>query len=728
MPGSPKKLIPLFFTSGILTALGIGILWYQIPAFRELSFNNLFTWLGAFCVLASGTCLGIYLSKKFDQPTPSSIFATSRISEAPPTDDKAQFLAWQNTVIAELDNHAKRLEEKSQLLVTRMVAFQEWTEFPKPLDLNLPETRKHLASEKALRDKDHQVSKIIEDASQVHFEKLKNNYYSINGKFNWPLLRDDSYELARQVARVYRPDVEHPLLETSTELLLRAVGRMSFHFLVVLEQLPLDVKSYNISTLYDTVRKSVQAYGYYKKASPYLGYLSRGVTIGRMVTAANPVVAGIWWGASELGKIGAEQALKHVVNQQIVSFIQDLVRVVGYEIAAIYGGDFRYRDANWICAVELTDLLASFPLSRESLAYGLQEIGRFPLRNEYDRIYLYRCLANHQSSGWKRPVTEILSHEERTQIAEQLEKSWRTVLHGKTTDRTEKWRKEAELRLGVKLKLETQGQGNLPSQARITSCLDSLIYWLLNHKPLDYADLKHILQPTRIAQHLSENELHLRLSTIHDQELTLPDYPDLDPNDPLLEEYLQDVITLMVKLPVYHLQLETELKTLGAYYRKTAAQMDKLIEAQMRQLLTDLQPADLQPQLQRLAADHLRAAFISGAIYQPWQLLFPAPQPLSAHQDIKPAALILIGDDTKLYILEAAAQPRLIWTSQTKVTLNKIAGYLSDSCELTGGNWETSLQQLDNATSPKWIIPGVMTEKFDKFFAPLLQWNQIGIS
>ena len=78
--------------------------------------------------------------------------------------------------------------------------------------------------------------------------------------------------------------------------------------------------------------------------------------------------------------------------------LHDMVRVIGYEVASIYGGDVRHRDANWIYGVELAELVSRFPLSRDSLSSALKEVGSVQLLNEYDRIFLYRCLAAHRSA------------------------------------------------------------------------------------------------------------------------------------------------------------------------------------------------------------------------------------------------------------------------------------------------------------------------------------------
>ena len=103
-----------------------------------------------------------------------------------------------------------------------------------------------------------------------------------------------------------------------------------------------------------------------------------------------------------LGTRGAQALARHVIDRQALALLSSLVRVIGYEVAGIYGGSFRHRDANWIYAAELTELVSEFPLSRDSLAHALREIGALELRSEYDRVFLYRCLANRKSAEPER--------------------------------------------------------------------------------------------------------------------------------------------------------------------------------------------------------------------------------------------------------------------------------------------------------------------------------------
>lgn len=73
---------------------------------------------------------------------------------------------------------------------------------------------------------------------------------------------------------------------------------------MLLEQLPLNVQTYSLGTLYTWVRRAVIGYGVYQKASPWLKYASRGLYAGRLLATASPLSLGAMWAASELGRRG----------------------------------------------------------------------------------------------------------------------------------------------------------------------------------------------------------------------------------------------------------------------------------------------------------------------------------------------------------------------------------------------------------------------------------------
>ena len=132
--------------------------------------------------------------------------------------------------------------------------------------------------------------------------------------------------------------------------------------------------------------------------------------------------------------------------------MRQILGIVAWETASIYDRTSRFRDPEWVYGVELAHLVSEFSLDRESLRAALNELGTISLRSSYDRIFLYRCVAQHVSPKPERfAQAELLTEETRKQIAECLHE----FSHKHLTDVSEKkgasWRKGVEKRLGVSI-------------------------------------------------------------------------------------------------------------------------------------------------------------------------------------------------------------------------------------------------------------------------------------
>ncbi|MFN9717727.1 MAG: hypothetical protein ACK58L_03475, partial [Planctomycetota bacterium] len=362
----------------------------------------------------------------------------------------SQFDETRTALLAEIEQRFAGLHEREQMLASRLARFQEFLEYPVD-DLHASRATAELHQ---LSENDRKVRQLLETEAERVYEKIRQNGYTVNGKVDILSIRDESHQLFRKVAQVYKPEAENPLLETSFEQLARAASRVCLHVLVLLEQLPVNVQQYNISTLYGYFQKAITGYGMYQKAGPWVSYLSRGLYAGRIASASNPATIGAWWLATELGKRGASKLIENVVDRQAIAVLHQIIAVVGVEAASIYGTGFRQRDAAWILGTELVELIHSFPPSGESLRSGMKLITGLPLKNEYDRIYLYRCLADHRSAGRHISDSAMLTREQREDIARQLEQFFLHHIHGASAAAVHKWRDGAENRLDLKLSLQ----------------------------------------------------------------------------------------------------------------------------------------------------------------------------------------------------------------------------------------------------------------------------------
>ena len=458
-------------------------------------------------------------------------------------------------LLAVLESRGQRLDERERDLVSRFARFHEFLEYPIE-DVHAERTSGQLQQ---LCEQDRRVRQLLEREGERIYEKIRQNGYSVDGKPDVLLMRDEALQLVQQVAKIYKPNSMNPLLETSFEQLARAASRICLHVLVLLEQLPVQVQQYSISTLYGYIRKAIVGYGMYQKAAPWLTYLSRGMYAGRMVATTNPLALGTWWLATEVGKRGAQKVLENAIDRQAISTLQELVTVIGIEVAGIYGTGIRQRDPAWLLGTELVELIHAFPASGDSLKHGLRQVTALPLRSEYDRIYLYRCLADHKSAGLQLADSAMLTREERESIATQLEQFFASHIHGATEANLKRWREGFEHRFDLRLKMDKQTQEASTSRTQqIDSAAKSLSTFLGSVMTLSGPTQKAALSSLKTIALLSESQRQALLQewlAVHDGIRFEP--PELDPVSEITDAYLADlaVCSTVSETPVEHIEL-----------------------------------------------------------------------------------------------------------------------------------------------------------------------------
>src|SRR4029079_19404618 len=174
-------------------------------------------------------------------------------------------------------------------------------------------------------------------------ENILQNKYAPDGKLSLTIIRDDVVNLVTHVARIYQPDVGQPLLEASLSRVFRAVSRASLQMLVVLDELPVDVKHASLNSLYGYIRSAVKPWRTYKSAEPYWPYVNTAYYLSRFALGANPLALGAWWFVGNLSSRTTKALAQHLINRQALALLSNFVRVIGYEVAGIYGGNFRHR-------------------------------------------------------------------------------------------------------------------------------------------------------------------------------------------------------------------------------------------------------------------------------------------------------------------------------------------------------------------------------------------------
>jgi hypothetical protein len=536
------------------------------------------------------------------------------------------------------------------------------------------------------------MQELLKAETKILYDNILQNKYAPEGTVLLPIIRDDVLTLVTKVARIYQPSVEQPFVDASLTRVFRAISRASLQMLAVLDELPVDVKHASLSSLYGYVRTAVMTWRMYKSAEPYWPYVNTAYYIGRFALGANPLTLGAWWFVGNLGSRGAQAIAQHVINRQALALLSSLVRVIGYEVAGIYGGEFRHRDANWIYAAELSELVSEFPLSRDSLAHALREVGALELRSEYDRVYLYRCLASGKSAGPERyAASAVLTMEERRAVASRLERFLEAFVHGKSADRIRRWKEAAEERLGVKLSVALKSAA-ASVHDQIVDAARSLASFLVSTKQLEPSEAAALLETTAILRVLPAEARGEVLAGIRENASFFFEHPDIDPDGDLVDKYLEDLAMLNARTAPRAASVDDTLEDVATYLRRSPKQIRTMLERHYAANLTARLPAELQPR--RLPAAAARAAldllvdatepvrFLYGPVKLQW--------PEGMHAEIvMDGSAWLLGVDQRLLVFTAGSQPRVIWRGSPRdVDIEVSRQLLGASCRLTGGQWQ----------------------------------------
>lgn len=337
----------------------------------------------------------------------------------------------------------QRLNEKERQLKQKLMQYHQFAEFPK-----IPESGEMLHQDAP----DAEIAQLLHNKAEIIFDKIINKKYMEREDFKYLLLIEDVVDLIESVARIHHPDSEHPLLETSTENLLRALNRLSLQLLLLVDGFPVNIKEYNLRKTYFYIQKSAMAAGYYKKAEPFLSFAAPVLRVG---LASHPVIGVAHSVAIEAGK----QVIKKSSEKYALTLLHDVIEIIGSQAATIFGDDSaRYRNRHWIHATEISEIIHRFaPVSAEALEKALRIIGGLPLPNEYDRIFLYHCLAQGKTAHPEKFAHDFLDEQSRRELADSLKNFVEDSVNKNRREENNKkallWRKELERRLHVEISL-----------------------------------------------------------------------------------------------------------------------------------------------------------------------------------------------------------------------------------------------------------------------------------
>ena len=349
-------------------------------------------------------------------------------------------------------SESERLDKKRGDLERVLMAYGEWMEFP---DF---EQLQNFQWEEELFEGDERISEMIEQQADKLLTSFSDGELWVDGKFQTRDLMLDLFSFIEEIARIYNPDAERPILETNLESLLKAINRASLQIILLVEEIPiLDVKDMNIRKATDSIRKASKAYRTYEDLKPILEpmrYLWQG---SKFIFSSNPVVAAGWIAGSELVLKEGKKIGKKALDTYLLSMVRQSLGIIAWETAGIYDKTYRYRNPDWIYGLELAHFASKFEPTTEFLRAVFKELGSLPLRSSYDRLFLYRCLANHVSP---KPASfstnEWLSTDLANEIEEKLVDFTGLVLgeDDMGSKNYDKWRKDMQARIGAQMDVE----------------------------------------------------------------------------------------------------------------------------------------------------------------------------------------------------------------------------------------------------------------------------------
>lgn len=716
------KLALIWIHAGLLLAT-IRIVMAETRSSADFALYEIGIFAGGLLVLL---LLHFFIDARADRRSGESIEMTDGMKlnaeRAEIARERAELERCKAEIERQLDQRAQQLNAREVALTDRLVQFQEWNEYPQPER----DVRATGSAPALLVEQDQRVIEILDEEAKLVYVRLKEGYYNPDGKLNPDLVRDQVIDLVTRVARVYRPGIENPLMETSVDQMLRAGSRACLHLLIVLDRLPLNLHEETLSTLHSYIRNAIKAWDAYSAAEPYLNHFGKAWYAGRYLAGASPLTMGISWALTEIGKRGAKAIGQKIVDQQAVALIGDVVRIVGFEVASVFSADFRHRNADWVYGSELTNLMSRYPVSRENLAHALREVGSLSLRNEYDRMFLYRCLSTHRSAAPLIDAHLILSAEQRQEIARRLEKFYEDFIHGRTAKRLETWREGVEERLGIPLSIiQTENRaGNVLSvmtgSSESASAIGSLAGFVAAVKGRPVRELAALMPYLQTGTAVDPEELRRLLEQFEREPPQLFEPPDIDPDSETLTAYLDDLVHLAVEVPPFDLQPDEFVTETAAYFGADVKAIQKKLDQKYFSFIADRLPEDapsskLSSATARRLIRHLNEDDIPQFVY--------GSVTVAAREDslLNASAAILVGLKSRLLLIPDDDAP---WSAEGTLgghSVSRIDGRLIDDCRLSGGRWTVNSGVSEPGAEPlELTISGAVMNRYESWFAPIL--------
>ncbi|MCC9599776.1 hypothetical protein LOC67_04315 [Stieleria sp. JC731] len=644
-----------------------------------------------------------------------------------------------------IEEQSTLLQQRSSQLTDRALALQQWMQFPEAINFRtdgdpsqINQSQKTIADQPEtasldpLESCDKALLTLIDAKTKELFNSIKHDAYRKKTEqgyeFKTEKIREDLFRLVSDVAAIYRPDDPAPLLRTNVEAISRAAGRASLRLLVAVESLPVSLATYDFQSIYKLVTQAVRTFGFYKSAKPYLDVASTMWAAGRIVISANPITMAAWWAASKATTYGASKLGQHVLDQQAVGLIRQLVEIVAIEVASIYSPMVRYRDIHWVYGVELVHLASRLKLSDAARLEAMRQLAVINLKDEYGRVSLMRQLAGGRSSHPDQySPAQSLSLADRTIVAERLEEFLLThVLSGSKINRgnaelIEQWQNDAGERLEIQFRA---GKVHADETEQLQRAVWAIAAFLLEHLGDEPDDLEASLLTTKSWGEVHSDTQQKYLQRLCDDPPYLYHPPEIAPEGNLAKLFLSDLASIAAsprnrsaptdaasfeKGQVIELPKQTRESTLRVTAYFLRSDPDAIVEHYRKAKAANLGNKNLPHIIIDSAAwlSELAGQKKPRALYGQARLRSP-DEPVT---DADSTVVIRLNDDVICYAVDetvSTIQIRILGLGRWKDTkFIKQGGYIRSDCEI----------QLPGSISV--TIPGPTFSSYEEWFKPL---------
>ncbi|MEM8953381.1 MAG: hypothetical protein AAGD22_04435 [Verrucomicrobiota bacterium] len=343
-------------------------------------------------------------------------------------------------------SEADRLEARREEMEKKLMAYGEWMEFP-----DFDELHEVNWAVSGRSDQDTRVAELLDAEAERMMKRFSGGGYWEGTTFQTRLLLTELMDFMESVAKVYQPDSEKPFLETNLESMFKAVNRASLQVILLLEEMPIvEAQEWNLRKVSDGVRTASKVYEKYQWARPFLNpvrYLWHG---SKLLFVSNPLTAVGWIAGSEILWQGGAKLGKKAMNAYLLSLVRQTLGIIAWETASIFDATHRFRNPDFVYGVELAHLVSQFPMDRETLRGTLTELGKIPFRSTFDRVFLYRCVAQQVSPKPERfSQADLMEEDVRESIFGQLRGFLDEHVGEATDEEIGKWEGGVKERLGV---------------------------------------------------------------------------------------------------------------------------------------------------------------------------------------------------------------------------------------------------------------------------------------